>query len=73
MTESATAASAGEGPTALRLELRTDRAVYAVGEPVELTLAATNPGLGAIAVLSPSSPISLTLTTPLASPGFRVW
>jgi hypothetical protein len=54
-TESATAAFAGEGPTALRLELRTDRAVYAVGEPVELTLAATNPGLGAIAVLSPSS------------------
>ena len=48
-------AFAGEGPAALRLDLRADRPIYAVGQPVQLTLAVTNPGLAPISLTAPSS------------------
>lgn len=44
-----------EGPVALRLELRADRAVYAVGQALQLTLAVTNPGPAPISLAAPSS------------------
>ncbi len=48
-------ALAGEGAAALRLDLQTDHAVYAVGQPVELTLAITNSGPDPISITAPSS------------------
>ena len=48
-------AFAGEGAAALRLELRADRAVYAVGQPLKLMLAVTNPGPVTISLTAPSS------------------
>jgi len=45
---------AGEG-TALRLVLRADRSVYALGAPVTLTLAVTNPGPAPVTLTAPSS------------------
>ncbi len=44
-----------EGRGALRLDLRADRAVYAVGEPITLTLAVTNPGADPVTLTAPSS------------------
>lgn len=37
------------------LQLHADRAAYALGEPVELTLAVTNPGPAPISLTAPSS------------------
>lgn len=48
-------AVAGERPGGLRLDLRADRAVYAVGQSVELTLAVTNAGPAPMALTAPSS------------------
>lgn len=47
--------SAQERPAGLRLVLSADRTVYARGEPVELTLAVTNPGPTPITLTAPSS------------------
>lgn len=44
----------GTGRLALRLELRSDRAVYTRGQPVELTLAVTNTGRVAVTVTAPT-------------------
>ena len=52
---SLSAALAGEGSVALRLDLRADKGVYALGEPVELTLAVTNPGPDPVSLTAPSS------------------
>lgn len=52
VARSVTAAFSEEG---LRLELAADRAVYRVGEPVELTLAATNSGSAPVTLTAPSS------------------
>ncbi len=52
---SLTTAFAGQESVPLRLDLRTDHPVYAVGEPVELTLGVTNPGPDPISVTAPSS------------------
>ncbi len=50
-----TAALALQSPTALRVELRANRAVYARGAPVKLTLAITNVGPDPVSLTAPSS------------------
>lgn len=50
-----TAIAVPESRAGLRLVLRADRAAYALGEPVELTLAVTNPGPDPVTVTAPSS------------------
>ncbi len=50
-----TAALALQSPTALRVELRANRAVYARGAPVKLTLAITNVGPEPVSLTAPSS------------------
>jgi len=49
------AIAVSESRPGLRLVLTTDRAVYARGEPVELTLAVTNPGPDPVTLTAPSS------------------
>jgi hypothetical protein len=49
------AAQSWQGPALLRLELRVNRAVYACGEPIELTLAVTNAGPAPVVLVVPSS------------------